>query len=280
MYTILQENNKVLAEELVSFAAELVRAPSVSYEESEIAGIVEKEMRRLGYDKVFCDDFGNVVGVIFGLEREPTLLLNCHMDTVPLGSETWEHAPFKGTIDNRRMYGLGAADCKGGLAAQVIAGGVLKRSLLPLKGNLVVAATVAEQNGISLGVRGLIEHTLPELGLSPSYAVLGEPTGLGLYYGHDGWLEAEIDVQGSNPFHVNDVTRSIFEFIGGSSTASRPLAESQVLGAPRFEDRSGCMRSNFHLARRLRQTESAEEILGRLNREVGLVAGEGGGVAV
>jgi acetylornithine deacetylase/succinyl-diaminopimelate desuccinylase-like protein len=282
MYTVLKQSNKALSKEMVSFAAELIGTPSVSFEESEIAGKVEKKMLQLGYDKVFIDDFGNVIGIIFGLEREPSLLLNCHMDTVPLRDETWEHAPFKGTVENGRMYGLGAADCKAGLAAQVFAGGILKRSLLPLKGNLVVAATVAEQNGISLGVCGALEHTLPELGLKPAYAVLGEPTGLGLYYGHDGWLEAEVDIQGSNPFHVNDVTRSVYDFVGngGKAQGSDRIEESLTLGAPQFEDRSGFLRSNFRMAHRLRPSENADEILGRLTREVELVAGEGGGVAV
>ena len=282
MYTILQDNNRSLHEELVSFTRELIRIPSVSFEESKIARKVEQKMQQLGYDKVFCDDFGNVVGVIFGLEREPTMLLNSHMDTVPMGNENWEHAPFEATIAEGRMYGLGAADCKGGVAAQVFAGGLLKKSLLPLKGNLVVAATVAEQNGISLGMRGALEHTLPELGLNPDYAVLGEPTGLGLYYGHDGWMEVDINVEGANPFHVNDVTRSLYDFIGSQNNTSGPdrIEKSMALGTPRIKNNRGLLRSNFRLAHRIYQTENADEVLGRLNREVGLVAGGENSVAI
>ena len=56
------------------------------------------------------------------------------------------------------------------------------------------------ENGASIGVRGLIEQTLPELKLKPDYAILGEPTGLGLYYGHDGWIE--VDLQRPTAIHA------------------------------------------------------------------------------
>jgi len=282
MYTILQQTGQALKKDMVSFARELIETPSVSFEESEIAPKVERMMKELDYDKVFCDDFGNLVGVIFGIEREPAVLLNSHMDTVEADSGKWQADPFKSSISDGKLYGLGAADCKGGLAAQVFAGGMLKRSLLPLKGNLVVAATVAEHNGISLGVRGLIEQTLPEIGLNPTHAILGEPTGCGLYYGHDGWLEMDIDIEGVNPFHVTDAAKSICEFVGSDSrkNGSDSQAEEVALQGPRFENRNGFRHSNIRLARRLRQSEEADMVLSRMGREVGLVASSNGGVAV
>jgi len=96
-------------------------------------------------------------------------------------------------MDTPEMDDSGAAGdspamlgAKAGIAAQVYAAAVLERSMLPLRGNLVVAATAAEVEGLGNGLRGLLTEPLPAHDLSPTYAVLGEPTGLRLYYGHDG----------------------------------------------------------------------------------------------
>jgi acetylornithine deacetylase/succinyl-diaminopimelate desuccinylase-like protein len=221
MYNILKGKNTGLRNDEIGFAQKLIQTPSTSLEESAIADVVEHEMKKIGYDRVFRDESGNVVGILFGRESAPTVLLNSHMDTVsPEGPESWSFPPYAGQIDGDVLYGEGAADCKGGLAAQVYTGALLKRSLLPLRGNLVVAATVAEENGASVGVRGLLDKTLPNMGLKPDYAILGEPTGLGLYYGHDGWVEVDIHIESYNPALLKDAERTIVrdcEVLAGSS---------------------------------------------------------------
>ena len=97
-------------------------------------------MEALGYHHVYRDAIGNVIGVIHGHEHNNTLLLNSHMDT----HQTGEPDPMH--IEGDRIYGTGASDCKGGLAAQVFAGALLMRSLLPLRGTLVVAARITSYN--------------------------------------------------------------------------------------------------------------------------------------
>ena len=183
MYSILRGKNEGIEDAVLHFARELVRTPSPSLAEAHVAKLVEKEMREIGYDRVIRDDYGNVVGIIHGGEGQPTLLLNSHMDTV---SRTADASAGNGVWSDGRLYGVGASDCKGGLAAQVFCGLLLKRSLLPLRGNLVVAATVAEENGLSVGVRALLDETLPSLGMSPDYAVLGEPTSRSSHWKADG----------------------------------------------------------------------------------------------
>ena len=128
--------NAGLKDKVVDFAQMLIRKPSPSLQEQEIAELVRQQMEVIGYDKIIQDDSGNIIGVMFGRESEPTLLLNCHMDTVsPAEHDQWSNEPLSGQIKDGRLYGCGASDCKGGLAAQVFAGALLKRSLLPLRGN-------------------------------------------------------------------------------------------------------------------------------------------------
>jgi acetylornithine deacetylase/succinyl-diaminopimelate desuccinylase-like protein len=158
-------------------------------------------------------------------------------------------------------------------------GDLIKRSLLPLKGNLVVAATVAEENGRSIGVRTLMEKTLPQLKIKPTYAILGEPTNLGLYYGHDGWIEMDICIRGANPFQVDDAASAIFEDLR-SARNSDGGAEGLSLRRPRFEDEGGIRRATIGLERRLIGDDAADEVLGRVRHEATLVAQSVGAVAV
>jgi acetylornithine deacetylase/succinyl-diaminopimelate desuccinylase-like protein len=286
MYTILRNKNDGLKSEMIRFARELVHTPSVSLQESKAADLVEAKMREVGYDQVFRDEAGNVIGMILAREAEPTVLLNCHLDTVaPEPADDGQTSPAAGAcLKNGRLYGLGAADCKGGLAAQVFAGALLERSMLPLRGNLIVAATVAEENGRSIGVRRLMEHTFPKLGLKPTYAILGEPTSMGLYYGHDGWLEMDILVKGSDPFQVDDAARAIFDDMGergsrGDSRAPSPL-EMMAIRQPRFENANGVRHATIPVSRRLAPGEDAGHVLNLVRHSAVLVAQPIGAVAV
>lgn len=278
MYRILSSKNEGITDEVKYFACELVRTPSPSLYESRVASLVEKEMREIGYDRVLRDDYGNVVGIIHGSEGAPTLLLTSHMDTI---TPTAGNGLRPGTVENGRLYGTGASDCKGGLAAQVFSGLLLKRSLLPLKGNLVVAATVAEENGLSVGVRALLDETLPSLGMSPAYAILGEPTGLGLYYGHDGWVEMEIHVRGANPFLVDDTARAIiddFHAVHRARDGGTPAAFA--IEGPRFETARGLRNATISMSRRLGPAEDASEVVRSISHDISLISPRAVAVAV
>lgn len=283
MYDLLKRKNKRTREYALEFARDLIRTPSVSLQENEVADRVEQEMEELLYDEVLRDDAGNVVGVMRGRENGPTLLLNCHMDTVGVDSEKeWNKPPFGAEVDRGRLYGRGAADCKGGLAAQVYAAALLKRALLPLKGNIVVAATVAEENGRSVGVRELISRTLPDLKLEPDYAILGEPTHLALYYGHDGWVELELQIKGSDPFQVDDAAQAIHAELQSEMESPSDAADRQDADVrePWFEGQGGTRRARISMDSRLRSADELEKQLRRVQRNATLVADSVGAVAV
>lgn len=210
MYSILESKNQLLKDEAINFTKQLVKQPSVSGDEKAVAECVAKEMRSAGFNDVMQDDVGNVVGIVRGREDSPTLLLNAHMDTAAQSSDAPGSKHEPGTIDNGRLYGPGASDCKAGIAACVYAAKLLKRSMLPLRGNLIFAATTAEELGDSVGVRHLMKETLPGIGLQPDYAILAEPTDLGLYCGHDGWMQVEVRVEGKETAEVNDTALHIY----------------------------------------------------------------------
>jgi acetylornithine deacetylase/succinyl-diaminopimelate desuccinylase-like protein len=76
---------------MVSFAQSLVRTPSISGTEKALADLDLAEMKKLGYDEVFRDDHGNVVGIVRGTIPGPTIMYNSHMDHVSPGdAANWE----------------------------------------------------------------------------------------------------------------------------------------------------------------------------------------------
>ena len=279
MYDLLKNKLDGFQGELVGFAQELLRTHSPSGDERKAGALVVDQMNALGFNRVFADELGNVVGVMHGIEDGPTLLLSSHIDTVGSGNlATWNESPWSGRIEAGRLHGLGAADCKGGVAAQVFAAGLIKRSLLPLRGHLIVAATVLEENGVSIGMRGLISHTLKELGLRPDYVVLGEPTDLGLFYGHDGRAELEITVRGINPFRVTDAAELVTRALDEPQDESG--VEEIAVGDTRFEDGPGYRQAVIALERRLGSNDSVNHLVSRMRSEAVRAASSAGAVDV
>lgn len=271
MYKLLKENANYLGKKATEFTSELVRTPSLSLCENSVARMVEKKMDELGYDKVFVDDFGNVIGIIYGTESAPTVLLNCHMDTIsPEGeNQIWENPPYSGEMTNGKLYGLGSSDCKSGLAMQIYAGYLMKRALLPLRGTLIVAATVSEENGLSLGVQHLISKTLADMKIKVDCAILGEPTGLGLYYGHDGWAEFRIGMDSPNPNFLHDAANAVFQNLINASEVKRLPGYMELMNVekPEFNSNNGDAHISFN--RRLYPDDNPEALKAKI-RDISL----------
>lgn len=85
------------------------------------------------------------------------LLFLSHSDVVPAG-EGWGFDPFSGEVSGGMVYGRGALDCKGLLAAQLYAFLELAREAAPLNGTLILAATADEEKGGHWGVKYLVEN--------------------------------------------------------------------------------------------------------------------------
>jgi putative selenium metabolism hydrolase len=169
-------------QDLIPFAQKLVQTYSMPGQEAQIAALIQAEMERLGYDRVWLDEVGNVVGHIAG-GAGTSLMFNGHLDHVDAGDhERWSHPPFGGEIHHGELWGRAAADMKGALAAMVYAGGLVKKLPAPLPGDLYVSAVVQEEVG-GLGARHLA-RTLPI-----DRVVVGEASHNHLRRGHRGRVE-------------------------------------------------------------------------------------------
>lgn len=132
----------------------------------------------------------NLVARLPGSGKRPALIFSAHLDTVPAGEVRWTFPPFSGTLHEGRVYGRGAADMKGGLAAMVEATVILARFGVSLGGDLIVAFTYDETHGLR-GARRLVEERYLE---GAGAVVVGEPTTLDVCIAEKGalWLNCRV----------------------------------------------------------------------------------------
>lgn len=217
-------------ENLLAFLRDLVRTPSPSTEERDVAQRVVQEMERLDFSDLTVDPLGNVVGRI-GPGRGPTLMLNAHMDTVRVSApDSWTRDPFGADVENDLLYGLGSCDMKSGLAAMVY-GAKLLRDGVSLNGDVVVACVVQEEECEGLGTRTLVE----ESDIRPDWVVIGEPTDLDISRGQRGRLEMELVARGrsahaASPHLGENAINIAARLVFGLEMLSEQLGEDDFLG--------------------------------------------------
>jgi acetylornithine deacetylase len=126
----------------------------------------------------------NVVACAPGSGGGRTLLLNAHLDTVGIGGMD---EPFRPRLEDGRLYGRGAYDMKGALAAVMVA--AAEAAKRPLRGNVVVAA-VADEEVASIGTQALVGNVAADA------AIVAEPTELQVGIAHKGFVGFELELAG------------------------------------------------------------------------------------
>ncbi len=197
MYDTIKAAAEEMRGDVISFTQKLVQTPSTSGEEGQLAQLTVDKMVELGYDKVFVDDMGNVVGIIKGSGERPNIMYNSHMDHVDPGNEAnWEYPPYGAVIADGFIHGRAASDVKGGMATQIYAGALLKKAGIRLKGDFIYTGVVQEEPAEMFGMKYLCEKTLPSKNIAFGLMVSSEATSLNLYLGHRGRVEMEVVTKG------------------------------------------------------------------------------------
>lgn len=178
---------------------ELIRRPSYTGDEREVANLLRATMGALGFDEVYIDVAGSVVGEIRGRLPGPKILFDGHIDTVEVSDrEKWSVDPFAGVIKDGRLYGRGASDMKCALAAMIYGLAPFARHKEKLKGSIFISGTVCEETFEGLALGKVVETVRPD------YVVIGEATALSLKRGQRGRAEIAVSTFGkaahsSNP---------------------------------------------------------------------------------
>ncbi|WP_165445446.1 M20 family metallopeptidase [Bacilliculturomica massiliensis] len=180
---------------------ELIRIRSMSGEENELAEFVAGKLENMGM-KVYRDRHGNLYGEYsFGDAEGPVILLNTHLDNVPVG-DGWERGPFAAEEEDGVIWGRGACDPKGAMAAMLTAVDTVVTQRPPeggrRQGKLIFMGAVAEEisppsaKGTWKAVKdGLVKADM---------AICGEPTDNIPCIGEFGKMEYEIITHGK-PSH-------------------------------------------------------------------------------
>lgn len=178
-------------EDVVHFLREIVAIPSPVGREEEVIRRIKQEMGMLGYDEAWVDPLGNLIGRIGSGNR--ILAFDGHCDTVDVGNERlWACDPFKGMVKDGDLYGRGSCDQKGGLAAAVYAGRMMKEISDLTDTTILVVASVLEEGYEGYNWDYIIEKDQ----LRPHAVVLTEPSNLKIALGHKGRTDIRIFVEG------------------------------------------------------------------------------------
>jgi len=198
-------------DECVQFLLDLIAIPSLSGQEGKVIERIRREMEKFRYDEITIDPMGNLLGrigsgetlalagqalagqALAGQAGRAILALDAHVDTVDVGNvNLWKTDPFRGVVQDGIIYGRGASDMKGAVAAIVYGGRIVRELALADNFTLYVVGSVQEEDCDGLCWQYIVEQGL----LRPDCVVIAEPTNLGIYRGHRGRMEMEVRTTG------------------------------------------------------------------------------------
>ncbi|OGD53340.1 hypothetical protein A3K81_04535 [Candidatus Bathyarchaeota archaeon RBG_13_60_20] len=183
-------------DECVALLQEIIQIPSPSGEEQRVAECLAARMRGYGFTTAIADGAGNALGTIRGAGGGRSLLLNGHIDHVPVGQMP---DPYSGRVvdgsafgmEGKVVYGRAASDMKAAVAAMVLAGRALNELGISLKGDLKVAAVSREEVGGAGTMSSIVDSQF--LG---DVVLIGEATDMHLALGHRGSMKFGVVVRG------------------------------------------------------------------------------------
>ncbi len=166
--------------ETLDLACALIDLPSLTPDDAGCQRLLADRLSRLGFEAEWLP-FGEVSNVIYthghsNQPGEPSLWFLGHTDVVPPGPlDEWTSPPFRAEIRNDVLYGRGAADMKGAVAAMVTAAESFVRENPDHPGQIGILLT-SDEEGIAVDGVVQVAKLLKSRGSAPDYCLVGEPS--------------------------------------------------------------------------------------------------------
>jgi succinyl-diaminopimelate desuccinylase len=247
----------------VSILSDLVAIPSVNPMGRAVTGPIYLETRltehlvgffqKLGVEHVRQDvapDRANVVARVRGRGTGPRILLDAHQDTVPVDGMTID--PFKPIVDGDRLYGRGACDVKGGMAAMLSAFARLAGEKQQPPGDVIMSCTCDEES-TTLGVQHFVKQWQPSPPAGewwrqkPDLAIAAEPTDLDVVVAHRGASRWKIHTHG-RACHSSEPSNGV-NAIYKMAPVIAALEEYAALVGDRVKPHPRCGRATLSIGR-------------------------------
>lgn len=179
--------------EIMEMLSELVKVPSMNGQEAGVTELVEKYLIAIGMDverQEVLPNRENVIGKITFGNGGKTVVLNTHMDVVPIG-DGWTRDPFELKIEGDKAYARGACDAKGPLVSMMSA---IKRVIENPENSVgtIIMTAVVDEEDFSRGSRELVTID----GFHADYGIVGEPTECQIATCHKGSMRPVIRIEG------------------------------------------------------------------------------------
>jgi putative selenium metabolism hydrolase len=218
---------------IIQFLRDLCAIPSYDSQIRAVGERAEAEMKKLGFNRVWFDRMGNVIGEIGSGPKK--LLYDSHIDTVGIGDPSaWAWDPFIGKVEDGIFFARGACDEKGSTPGMIY-GLALAHEL-----GLLDGWTGYYFGNMEEWCDGIAPHALVEAeGLRPDFVVIGEPTKMQIYRGHKGRVEMQVVAKGKSAhaasnFLGDNAIYKILPIIDAISKLEPELGDDPFLGHGRI----------------------------------------------
>ncbi|OBX08543.1 succinyl-diaminopimelate desuccinylase [Gallibacterium salpingitidis] len=165
-----------MKQQVISLAQDLIRRPSISPNDEGCQQIIADRLAKLGFNIEWMP-FGETLNLwaTHG-QSAPTIVFAGHTDVVPTGNEQqWRYPPFSAEIVGDMLYGRGAADMKGSLAAMVVAAEEYVKQHPNHPGRIAFLITSDEEAAAKDGTVKVVEALMAR-GEQVDYCLVGEPS--------------------------------------------------------------------------------------------------------
>ncbi len=219
MKELYKQRAKGIKNSMLGFYRNMAEIDLNTAKTAEFIDMLGLEMKKLNFDSVKKDKSGNLIGVIKGFENKNSIVMISHIDIAN---------------NKQKGYGPGVAECKSGIISSIYAAALIKRTMLPMTGDLILCC-VPKYEGCDHGIKYLFDNYFKSKFKKIKGVILCEPTDFNINLGHKGRMEYEIVVKGklNRNFLENkgiNMLGTMFPLINELEKASKAMPSDFKLG--------------------------------------------------